>query len=227
MRLILLRHEERNINDVSFYSQLTYNGLYKLSNLTRNLEKYNIDIIYSSPFKRTIQTINIYCKNNNKKVNLEYGLYEYIHNSYFTNDNWYIDINKASYFYLNDIINFNYRSIINKNEFIIPENEISLSYRINKFMTSLLLNNNNYNIINNNKTILLVSHKGIINKIKDIYIKKTEMNDEFPMGYYEVYDIDLKNIKNLHKDYHQHNIHLINYLIIILILFVLLLWIVI
>jgi broad specificity phosphatase PhoE len=45
---------------------------------------------------------------------------------------------------------------------------------------------NNYN----DKCILIISHKGIINKIKDLYIKKTLMDDDFTMGSIEIYDIN-------------------------------------
>ena len=42
---------------------------------------------------------------------------------------------------------------------------------------------------NTNYSILLVSHKGIINKIKNMYFTKTDMDDEFPMGHFEIYNL--------------------------------------
>jgi len=38
------------------------------------------------------------------------------------------------------------------------------------------------------KTILLVSHKGVINKIKDIYYQYTPLNSNFDMGHFEVFN---------------------------------------
>ena len=70
-----------------------------------------------------------------------------------------------------------------KDDFIVLENEKNLEKRIIPFFNYLL---NNYH----NKTVLLVSHKGVLNKIKDLYIKKTDLEDEFEMGSFEVYDIN-------------------------------------
>ena len=85
--------------------------------------------------------------------------------------------------YLLNIINNNYKSYIEANELIIPENEKILENRVMKFMNNLI-----YIYGNTDKTILLVSHKGVINKIKDIYFKNTPMHSKFDMGYFEVYN---------------------------------------
>jgi phosphohistidine phosphatase SixA len=81
MKIVLLRHEERE-NDVGFYSNLTENGIIKSCVLPKKLRKLNIDIIFSSPFIRTLQTVYKYALKYNKKINIEYGLYEYLHNPY-------------------------------------------------------------------------------------------------------------------------------------------------
>jgi broad specificity phosphatase PhoE len=80
------------------------------------------------------------------------------------------------------IINNNYNSIVYKDDFIILEDEINLERRIIKFFDYL-------NVVHKNDTVLLVSHMGVINKIKDLYIKKTGMDDEFKMGSFEIYDL--------------------------------------
>lgn len=182
MRLILLRHEQRGM-DVSFYSSLTENGIIKAcSTLPKKLKKMNIDVIFSSPFIRTLQTIYFYAHKNDVKVNLEYGLYEYLHNPYFLLGNWYYtkdDINDKD---LISIVNQKYSSIVSKDDFSVLENEHDLEKRIIKFFSYL---KENYN----DKTVLLVTHKGVINKIKNVYIKKTDMEDHFDMGSIEVYEI--------------------------------------
>ena len=81
------------------------------------------------------------------------------------------------------IKSIDYKSISNKNDLCILEDEKNLEKRIIPFFNYLL---NNYN----GKTVLLVSHKGVLNKIKDLYIKKTDLDDEFEMGSFEVYDIN-------------------------------------
>lgn len=181
MKIILLRHEERN-DDISFYSKLTDNGINNSILLINKIKDLNIDVIFSSPFIRTLETIYFYCIKYNKKVNIDYGLYEYLHNSYFSINKWYYtkdEINNAN---LINIINNNYSSIINIDDFNILENEINLENRIIKLFNYIL---SEYK----NKTILIISHMAVINKIKDLYIKKTELNELFSMGHYEIYDI--------------------------------------
>ena len=181
MKIILLRHEERGF-DISFNSNLTDNGIINSLLLPNILKKYNIDVIFSSPFIRTLQTIYPYSIKYNKLVNVDYGLYEYIHNPYFLLVQWYYKLDEIKDKDLYNIINKNYNSVINMNDFSILENETDLSNRLIKFFNFL---KKNYN----NKTVLIVSHKGVINKIKDLYVKKTDMNAEFDMGHYEIYNI--------------------------------------
>ena len=174
MKIILLRHEERGY-DISFFSNLVENGIIRAcTTLPKELQKLKPDIIFSSPFIRTLQTIYPYSQKNNIKINVEYGLYEYMHNPYFLLGQWYYTLDDIKDNDLKTIINNNYKSIVDKNDFSILEDENDLEKRINKFM-------NNFKINYPNKTILLVTHKGIINKIKNV-----SMNSEFPMGHYEI-----------------------------------------
>jgi 2,3-bisphosphoglycerate-dependent phosphoglycerate mutase len=181
MKLILLRHEERGF-DVGFYSDLTDNGIINSLLLPNKLKKLKIDTIFSSPFIRTLQTIYPYANKYNKKVNIEYGLYEYIHNPYFLLIPWYQTINDIKDNDLKNIINKKYNSIVNKDDFIILENEINLENRIIKFFNYLLKNYKN-------NTVLLVTHKGVINKIIDLYVKPNSLENNFEMGHYEIYKI--------------------------------------
>lgn len=178
MKLILLRHEERGI-DIGFYSNLTENGILKSYSLAVILKKMKIDIIFSSPFIRTLQTIYPYCLKYNKKINIEYGLYEYLHNPYFLFVQWYYTRDHINDEQLKNIINDNYISIVNKDDFSVLENENDLEKRIKKFFKYLLLNYKD-------KTVLLVTHKAIVNKIKDIYLKQTNLNENFDMGNFEI-----------------------------------------
>jgi len=181
MRVILLRHEERT-SDVGFFSELTDNGYFGAMELPDKLKKFNIDEIFVSPFTRTMQTSFFIAKSLQKKVNVEYGLYEYLHNIYFSIGEWYYTIDDLKNENLKKIVNKKYKSVVDNGDFIILENEPNLERRIIKFFDYLL----NYH---NNKTILIITHKGIINKIKNLYIKPTSMDDNFEMGHFEVYDI--------------------------------------
>lgn len=181
MKLILLRHEERGF-DVSFFSELTINGTIRSNMLPSKLNNYKIDAIFSSPFIRTLQTIYPYAVANNRKINIEYGLYEYLHNPYFMISPWYYTVNDINNLKLKNIVNKKYKSIVKLEDFYVLEDEEHLEKRIIEFFNFL-------NIKYRNKTVLLVSHMGVINKIKDLYIKKTDMNDLFKMGSFEIYDI--------------------------------------
>jgi broad specificity phosphatase PhoE len=181
MKIILLRHEEREIN-IGFFSNLTENGMIRSCLLPKKLKKLKIDIIFSSPFIRALQTIYSYSSKYKQKINVEYALYEYLHNPFFLFGKWYYTINDIDDKTLTAIINNNYNSVANKDDLFILENEDNLEKRIIKFFDYL---KKNYS----NKTILLVTHMGVINKIKDIYVEKTDLNNEFKMGHYESFEI--------------------------------------
>jgi len=187
MKLILLRHEERDMTDPRFFTELTIKGKENTLHLVEKLSKENIDIIFSSPFLRTLQTIYPYATFSNKKINLEYGLYEYIHNPIFHLNNWYYPIqeyqNNKKFNYINEIINPNYKSIVQKKDFTILENQQFLENRIILFFDYLRTNYHD-------KTVLLVSHMATINMIKNIYFKKTNLNSHFEMGNFEIYKLD-------------------------------------
>lgn len=182
MRVILLRHEKRG-TDIGFFSTLTDNGYIDAMVLPNDLKKYNIDEIFSSPFTRTLETSYFTSHVLNKKVNIEYGLYEYLHNIYFSIGEWYYTIDDLKNPDLKKIVNKKYKSIVTKSDFTVLEDEASLERRIIKFFDYLI---NNYN----NKTVLLVTHKGIINKIKNLYFEKTNMDDNFEMGSYQVFELN-------------------------------------
>ncbi len=185
MKIILLRHEERDLSDPRFFTELTPKGKENALKLVNKLSKEKIDVIFSSPFLRTLQTIYPYANHFNKKVNVEYGLYEYIHNPIFNKDNWYHSLEEYKndkYVYIYNIINHKYKSIIDKSDFKILEETKNLENRLIKFFDYLIPNYSD-------KTVLIVAHMGTINMIKNLYIKPTKMNDYFGMGHFEIYDL--------------------------------------
>ncbi len=80
MKIYLLRHEIRDLKNPTFYSPLLNQWLRNAQKLKYTLKYIDFDIIYSSPFKRVLQTVKPYCDLSNKKVNIEYSLYEQIYN---------------------------------------------------------------------------------------------------------------------------------------------------
>lgn len=182
MKLILLRHEDRNLLNPLFFTPLTDLGMTRRYQLVEPLSLENIDIIYSSPFLRTLETVYPTAKFLKKKVNVEYGLYEYVHNPLFTLTNWYHDVDELwkEHPHLKKMVNERYQSVMTKDDFEIMEDEKRLERRLTPFLHKILREDSQ-------KTVLLVTHGGVINKIKDMLIEKTPMNDYFPMGNFQVF----------------------------------------
>jgi broad specificity phosphatase PhoE len=188
IRILLLRHEERNMLDPRFFTSLTEKGLQKANDLKDTLEKYDkkykIDAIYSSPFLRTMQTIYPYAQSEKKRVNMEYGLYEYLHNPLLHTHDWYVEPEELleKYPQFDKIVERHYISVMKKDDFTLFENEIDLERRIVKMMNMLI----SHHI---GQTILIVSHQATINKIKDLYIEPTSLRTHYPMGHVEMYEL--------------------------------------
>jgi broad specificity phosphatase PhoE len=180
MKLILLRHEERDLSNPLFFTPLTNRGMERRYQLVNSLLNQNIDEIYVSPFLRTIQTVMPFADELGKKLKIEYGLYEYIHNPKFYDKNWYHSVDELVERHpeVDKYIDLGYDTKVVKSDFQILEDERSLERRIRKFMKTFE---------GKEGTILLVSHMGVINKIKDMYVSRTRMNDYFGMGHFEVY----------------------------------------
>ena len=185
MKLILLRHEKRE-DYPGFFSNLTHEGLKDSIKLIKKLNKLNIDMIYCSPLVRTLQTIYPYCKKNNTKINIEYGLYEYKHNPYFLLEPEIYSIRDIKDKDLTSIVNNKSRSKFKKSNFKYNflEMENNLENRINTFL-NFIKNNKKFK----DKTILFVTHKGIINKIKKLLNFDITMDDEFPKGHFEIINL--------------------------------------
>ena len=182
MKLILLRHEDRNLLNPLFFTPLTDLGMTRRYQLVEPLSMENIDVIYSSPFLRTLETIYPTAKFLKKKVNVEYGLYEYVHNPLFTFTDWYHRVDELweEHPHLKKMVNERYRSVVTQDDFEIMEDEKRLERRLTPFLHQILREDSQ-------KTVLLVTHGGVINKIKDMLIERTPMNDYFPMGNFEVF----------------------------------------
>ena len=169
MKIYILRHEIRDINDPTFYSPLLNIGIENAEKLKIVLDKHNIDLIFSSPFKRVLQTIKPYCDMKYMSVNIENSLYERIYNDtnklvFNENDTKKnIKPTDAEYYLKNKA----YKSFLplNKIEFSPNTKERAttfLNYIIKKYKDT------NYNI-------LFATHQDIVHNMSDIY-------ENYPMG---------------------------------------------
>jgi 2,3-bisphosphoglycerate-dependent phosphoglycerate mutase len=151
MKIYILRHEDRT-QDCSFFSPLTKKGLENSINLIDSLEKCNINVIYSSPFIRTLQTVYPYAKDKNIKINLEYGLSEIHHEDLIPKK----AIGMYLPEYIAELFNYNseYKTLMKPTEFTFPEKEINVERRTKRILRTIL---NNY--MNTDANILIVTHQ--------------------------------------------------------------------
>ena len=188
MKLILLRHEKRGISP-GFFTSLTDEGLSNSELLVNKLNKYKINKIYCSPLLRTLQTIYPYYIKNKKKINVEYALYEYRHNPHFSSEPSIYDVKDLNSKKLINVISKKYKSKFKKEDFDnVLENEKQLGIRLLVFFNYLKKTQKN------DQTILFVSHKGVINKIKKMFNNKTNLNNHFGTGNFEIINLDLSNV---------------------------------
>lgn len=173
MRIILLRHEERDLKDPRFFIPLTEKGRINAIKKINEISKLNIDKIYCSPFERTIQTILPFCIYNRNKINIENSLYEFITNPLFLNGKIYDQENiKEEY---QQFINKDYETYLKKTSFkfgkdgfILQKEKLEdVEERCNNFFNLIL---SEYK--DTKSTILLVSHESTLKIFEKIITEK-------------------------------------------------------
>ena len=78
MKLYIMRHCERDINNCSFESPLIDIGHINAQQLCNTMNLFNITKIFSSPFLRTIQTSHYYSKEKKIPIHIDYSLCEFV-----------------------------------------------------------------------------------------------------------------------------------------------------
>ena len=152
MKIYLLRHEERPINETGFTTSLTNDGIQRSkNNIMDKLISLDIDQIYVSPYVRTLQTIQPYLEATNKKCNVEYSLCEGNANGTHGID---VDLNTVEQS-LEQFNCSNYKSLTNIKDVMQYETKDMISDRIDLFLGS----------INKANNILICSHQYIIHHI--------------------------------------------------------------
>lgn len=167
MKIFILRHEDRS-QDCSFFSPLTEQGLNNAKKLKKYLLLCNINIIFSSPFIRTLQTIKPYIDTQKSIVNIEYGLSEIHHEDIIAKKSvgLTLPIYLAKYYNYN----CNYNSIIKSYQIKYPEIYEDVVKRIKIVLQRII---KKYGNTNNN--ILLVTHQSLCSAILEIINKNTNL----------------------------------------------------
>ena len=182
MKILLLRHEIRNLRNPTFYSPLLKEGLDNAVKLINILKKHNIDLIFSSPFKRVLQTIEPYCNfyNNNFKkilVNIDYSLYEQV------GEHSNVDINFKRNNFRKVLKNtdFGYNLINKRYKSYIPITDIKFTFdtyeRSQNFLKHII-----YKYKYTDKNILIASHEGILLQMLEYLFEKDKIINNIPMG---------------------------------------------
>ena len=199
MKLYILRHEDRT-QDATFFSPLTKDGLENSEKLIELLKELNINLIYSSPFIRTLQTIHPYAKYKNLKINIDYSLSELQHPDLIPPNSYQVTLPK----YIAKDFNYNkiYESLIQPTQFKYPEDEQAMMKRVKKILTKILTNHKG------DENIIIVTHQGICNMILKIVGKaiKNERLKKFKFKYStgkvtKVFDTDKWVFKNINWDF--------------------------
>ena len=179
MKIYILRHEDRT-GDATLFSPLTKEGLENSVKLIDKLMELEIDIIYSSPFIRTLQTVHPYAKRKNKRINLEYALAEIQHPHIIPKKSYQVSLP----LYIAESFNYNpkYTSTLEPENHKYPEDHKSVSSRVKKFLNKIINNH-----LNSRANILLVTHQVVCNAIlkistKDILDTPIDYIYDYPRG---------------------------------------------
>jgi 2,3-bisphosphoglycerate-dependent phosphoglycerate mutase len=163
MKIYILRHEDKT-QDATFFSPLTSIGLGNAEKLVSKIEKLNIDVVYSSPYLRTLQTIAPFIKKTNKTIKLEYGLSEINHPDLIPKNSFQVRLPE----YIAKTFNYenNYKEIIPVEELSYPEDDDMVMKRIKKVLHNII---SKYS--NTEKSVLLVTHQCVCRNLLKIVEK--------------------------------------------------------
>jgi len=181
MKIFILRHEDRP-QDCSFFSPLTKVGLENSVELIKILDKCEINLIFSSPFIRTLQTIYPYASSKNLYINVDYSLSELHHPDLIPKQA--VGMSLPEYLAESFKVDPECVSKIKPDEIVYPETQKDLELRVRRFFKELMIkyHKTKYNIV-------IVTHKAVCGVILNIIAKindnlrNTILSPEFIDGY--------------------------------------------
>ena len=190
MRIFVMRHCERNLDDCSFESPLLSIGIEHCKYLFKKMNKLNIDLLYSSPFLRAIQTLDYYSKMKEIPIYIDYNLSEYM-----DMPDKHLMSSKYNYVIQNEWRKeYNIIEDIEKaQKYDVYETEINMFERVLDFMNNIV---EKYK--NENKNILISTHMSIVNVLLFYYNmdKSSQVDENFDVDkYYPMGEITELNIE--------------------------------
>jgi 2,3-bisphosphoglycerate-dependent phosphoglycerate mutase len=180
MRIYILRHEDRT-QDATFFSPLTEKGLENAEKLIETLENLNVEIIYSSPYIRTLQTVYPFVKKTNNKIKLEYALSEIQIEDIIPRASHTVRLPE----YIAKLFCYDsgYQTVFKPEEHKYPETENDVKERVRTFLRQLIAQYGN-----TDKTLLLVTHQEVCKVILKLVDKNSDVKPpsqllkEYPKG---------------------------------------------
>ena len=174
MKLYILRHEDRT-KDCTLFSPLTELGLSNSFKLKTILNNENINIIYSSPYIRALQTVYYYSSKHDIKINIETGLGEIQITDILPKKS--IGVLLPEYIMKKYNYNCEYVTIVPNDDIKYPEVYSDVLKRTKKILYDIILK-----YYKTDENILIVTHqttcKCIINTINKLLVNYSK-NDVF------------------------------------------------
>lgn len=157
MKIYILRHEDRT-QDCSFFAPLTETGLQNANGLVHNLKECKINMILSSPFIRTLQTVYPFAKEADIKIKLEYGLAEFHHADIIPPKA--VGISLPEYLALSFNYDPIYKTVVKPTDITFPETPKNVEVRVKRVLRDII---NKY--YDTDYNIVLVTHQIMCNTI--------------------------------------------------------------
>jgi len=171
--LFVIRHEDRP-SPPFFFTKLSALGYKNAKSIViDDLHKLNISKIYTSPFIRTLETIQPYCIKFNKKVFIENSLYEYTSTNQWKNQPIYgiKNIQRP------DLLNIIDNGVESKS--FLPLSDVTLERDYSEIISNFL----DKIIDDGEENVLLVTHMYQVDVIFDYFMKKYR-NERYPLHHY-------------------------------------------
>jgi len=174
MKIYVVRHEDRT-QDATFFSPLTSRGIENSKLLSKSFKKIDINLIFSSPFIRTLQTVTDYASEEKIPIKIDYSLVESI-NPYIIPENSY---NVSLPEYLAEIfgVDLHYKPVMSPSQLIWNEKTKNIQERAKKFLRKIMIN-----YAKTDKKILICTHQAVINCIIKIINKEHKLEYNYPKG---------------------------------------------
>ena len=154
-----------------FFSPLTQKGLENSIELIDKLRENKINLIFSSPFIRTLQTIYPYSEKYKVNINLEYSLAEFQHDEIIPKRSYTVRLPE----YLAKDFNYNseYNSEFEPENFNYPEKIEDIKKRVKRFFSNMIRNYHDKDV-----NILIVTHQLPCNILSKLAYEKRSINTD-------------------------------------------------